>query len=133
MGQHVHELLTVAAATLFVVAAVSALLEYRVLRERVVLTYAAACLCAAGFAAHVSISHSLPKGGAFWIPWTSLGVSATFGASFFYLLTMQRFVGVRGRLFGVTLVVQIGLTAAALADVLLFALTRRSFMFVLVP
>src|SRR5690348_3219591 len=97
MGQHVHELLHVAAATLFVVAAVSALLEYRVLRERVVLTYGAACLCAGGYAAHVAISHSLPKGGAFWIPWTSVGLGTTFGATFFYLSTMQRFVGVRGK------------------------------------
>ena len=37
MGQHLHELLHVAAATLFVVLGVSALLEYRNLRERVVL------------------------------------------------------------------------------------------------
>ena len=133
MGQHVHELLHVAAATLFVVAAVSALLEYRILREPVVLTYFAACLCAGGYAAHVAISHSLPKGGAFWIPWTSLGLSATFGATFFYLLTMRTFVGVRGRLFGAVLVVQSGLTAAALCDVLLYAVTRRSFMFVPIP
>jgi signal transduction histidine kinase len=129
MGQHVHELLHVAAATLFVVAAVSALLEYRVLRERVVLTYGAACLCAAGYAAHVAISHSLPKGGAFWIPWTSLGLSATFGATFFYLLTMQTFVGVRGRWFGAALLVQVGLTVVAVTDALLYAATGRSFMF----
>ena len=106
MGQHVHELLHVAAATLFVVAAVSALLEYRNLRERLVLTYAATCLCAAAYACHVAISHSLPKLGAFWIPWTSVCLVATFGATFFHLLTMQSFVGVRGRLFGATLVVQ---------------------------
>ena len=81
MGQHVHELLHVAAATLFVVAAVSALMEYRNLRERVVLTYGAACLCAAGYAVHVAISHSLPKTGMFWIPWTLVGLSATFGAT----------------------------------------------------
>jgi signal transduction histidine kinase len=133
MGQHFHELLHVAAATLFVVAAVSALLEYRILRERVVLTYGAACLCAAGYAAHVAISHSLPKGGAFWIPWTLLNLVVTFGATFFYLLTMQAFVGVRGRWFGAALAVQIGLTAVALCDGLLYAATRRSFMFVLIP
>jgi signal transduction histidine kinase len=133
MGQHIHELLHVAAATLFAVAAVSALLEYRVLRERVVLTYGAACLCAAAFAAHVAISHSLPKSGAFWIPWTSLNLIVTFGATFFYLLTMQTFVGVRGRWFGAALVVQIGLTAVALADLLLYAATRRSLMFVPIP
>ena len=133
MGQHIHELLHVAAATLFVVAAVSALLEYRVLRERVVLTYAVSCLCAAAYAAHVAISHSLPKLGAFWIPWTSLGLSATFGATFFYLLTMQSFVGVRGRWFGAALVVQLGITAVALCDALLYAALRRSFMFLPVP
>jgi signal transduction histidine kinase len=133
MGQHVHELLHVAAATLFVVAAFSALLEYRNLRERVVLTYAASCSCAAAYAVHVTISHNLPKVGAFWIPWTSLGVSATFGATFFYLLTMRSFVGVQGRLFGAALAVQGGLAALALSDALLYALTRRSFMFVAIP
>jgi hypothetical protein len=70
MGQHFHELLHVAAATLFAVAALSALAEYRILRERVVLTYGAACLCAAAYAGHVAISHTLPQRGAFWIPWT---------------------------------------------------------------
>lgn len=129
MGQHVHELLHVAAATLFIVVAVSALLEYRNLRERVVLTYAAACLCAAAYASHVAISHSLPKTGAFWIPWTSLGLCVTFGATFFYLLTMQAFVGVRGALFRGALVVQLGLTAVALGDALLYAVAGRSIMF----
>ena len=129
MGQHIHELLHVAAATLFVVAGVSALLEYRNLRERVVLTYAAACLCAAAYASHVAISHSLPKVGDFWIPWTALGLSTTFSATFFYLLTMQTFVGVRGRVFGAALVVQVGLTAVALADLLFYAAARRSFLF----
>jgi signal transduction histidine kinase len=133
MGQHVQELLHVAAATLFVVAAVSALLEYRVLRERVVLTYALSCLCAAAYAAHVAISHSLPKAGAFWIPWTAVALTATFGATFFYLLTMQRFLGVQGRWFGAALIVQMGITAAALCDVLLYAVTRHSFMFVPIP
>ena len=133
MGQHVQELLHVAAATLFIVAAVSALLEHRVLRERVVLTYAVSCACAAAYAAHVAISHSLPKQGAFWIPWTSVALTATFGATFFYLLTMQAFVGVRSRWFGAALVVQLAITAAALCDALLYAATRRSFMFVPVP
>ncbi|HEX2872939.1 MAG TPA: ATP-binding protein [Polyangiaceae bacterium] len=129
MGQHVHELLHVAAATLFIVVAVSALLEYRNLRERVVLTFAAACSCAAIYASHVAISHGLPKAGAFWIPWTSLGLSVTFGATFFYLLTMRAFVGVRGKLFGGALVVQLGITGVTLSDALLYAITRRSFMF----
>lgn len=133
MGQHVHELLHVAAATLFIVVAVSALLEYRNLRERVVLTYAAACLCAAVYASHVAISHSLPKLGAFWIPWTSFGLSVTFGATFFYLLTMQAFVGVRGKAFRGALVVQLGITAVALSDALLYAVSGRSFMFTGVP
>jgi signal transduction histidine kinase len=133
MGQHVHELLHVAAATLFVVAAFSALAEYRILRERVVLTYGAACLCAAGYAAHVVVSHGLPKGGGFWIPWTSVNLIVTFGATFFYLLTMQTFVGARSRWLGAALVVQVGLTAVALADLLLYAATRRSFMFVPTP
>src|SRR5690348_7698800 len=123
MGQHLHELLHVAAATLFVVAGVSALLEYKNLRERVVLTYGAACLCAAGYAAHVAISHSLPKAGTFWIPWTSVGLVATFGSTFFYLVTMQTFVGVRSRWFGAALVAQAGITAVVLTDVLLFAFT----------
>jgi signal transduction histidine kinase len=133
MGQHVHELLHVAAATLFVVAGASALLEYRNLRERLVLAYGAACLCAAGYAGHVAISHSLPKLGAFWIPWTSLVLVTTFGATFFYLLTMQMFLGVRGRVFGAALFVQVGLTAVALADVVLYAAARRSFLFVPIP
>jgi signal transduction histidine kinase len=133
MGQHVHELLHVAAATLFVVAAVSALLEYKNLRERVVLTYGAACLCAAGYAAHVATSHSLPKTGSFWIPWTALGLVATFGATFFYLVTMQTFVGVRSRVFAAALVVQASITAAALLDVMLFFVAHRSLMFSPIP
>jgi len=133
MGQHVHELLHVAAATLFAVAALSALAEYRILRERVVLTYGATCLCAAAYAAHVAISHTLPERGTFWIPWTSTVLSVTFGATFFYLLTMQAFVGVRGRVFGAALVVQGSLTAAALFDILLYAVTHRSFMFIPIP
>jgi signal transduction histidine kinase len=133
MGQHLHELLHVAAATLFIVAGVSALFEYRNLRERLVLTYGAYCLCAGGYACHVAISHNLPKLGAFWIPWTLVGLSATFGATFFYLLTMQAFLGVRSRLFGVLLVTQAGLTIATLADAFLFLLFRRSSLFVHVP
>lgn len=130
MGQHIHELLHVAAATLFLVAAISALLEYRALRERVVLTYAASCLCAAGYACHVTISHNLPKAGTFWLPWTALGLSATFGATFFYLLTMQKFVGAKGRLFTTALAIQAAISLSALLDVLLYAVARRSFMFV---
>lgn len=133
MGQHVHELLHVAAATLFVLAGVSALLEYRNLRERVVLTYGAACLCAAAYASHVAISHNLPRLGAFWMPWTALGLVVTFGATFFYLLTMQSFAGVRARLFQVVLAVQAGVTALAIADVSFYLLAQRSFLFVGVP
>jgi signal transduction histidine kinase len=133
MGQHVHELLHVAAATLFVLAGVSALLEYRNLRERVVLTYGAACLCAAAYACHVVVSHNLPKHGALWMPWTALGLIVTFGATFFYLLTMQSFVGLRARLFRGVLGVQAALTAVALADVVFYLLSRRSFLFVSVP
>jgi len=129
MAQHVHELLHVAAATLFVLAGVSALLEYKNLRERVVLTYGAACLCAALYACHVAISHMLPKAGTFWIPWTSFGLTATFGATFFYLLTMRTFVGVKGPAFALTLVVQAAITAVAAADVLLFGVARRSLLF----
>jgi signal transduction histidine kinase len=133
MGQHLHELLHVATATLFVVVGVSSLLEYRNLRERVVLTHAAACLCAAGYACHVVISHSLPKLGAFWIPWTAVALSATFGATFFYLLTMQTFVAVRGRAFSAALVVQAGITVIAVFDLLLYAAVGRSLMFVPIP
>jgi signal transduction histidine kinase len=130
MGQHLHELLHVATATLFVVVGVSSLVEYRNLRERVVLTHAAACLCAASYACHVVISHSLPKAGAFWIPWTAVALSATFGATFFYLLTMQAFLKVQGRAFTAALVVQAGLTAIAVIDLLLYAALGRSLMFV---
>jgi signal transduction histidine kinase len=133
MGQHVHELLHVAAATLFVLAGVSALLEYRNLRERVVLTYGAACLCAAAYACHVVVSHNLPKRGALWMPWTALGLVVTFGATFFYLLTMQSFVGLRARLFRGVLGVQAALTLVALADVVFYLLTRHSFLFVSIP
>src|SRR6476619_3786785 len=132
-GQHVHELLHVTAATLFILAGASALREYRVLRERVVLTYVAACFCAAGYASPVAISHSLPKVGTFWMPWTATVLLVTFGATFFYLLTMQSFVGVRSRIFRAALVVQAGLTVVVLADLLLYAVTRRSFMFLPVP
>jgi signal transduction histidine kinase len=133
MGQHLHELLHVAAATLLAVVGVSSLLEYRNLRERVVLTHAAACLCAASYACHVVISHSLPKLGAFWIPWTAVALSATFGATFFYLLTMQTFVAVRGRAFSAALVVQAGITVIAVFDLLLYAALGRSLMFVPIP
>jgi signal transduction histidine kinase len=57
----------------------------------------------------------------------------TFGATFFYLLTMQTFVGVRSRIFRAALVVQAGLMMVVLADLLLYAVTRRSFLFVPVP
>jgi signal transduction histidine kinase len=133
MGQHVHELLHVAAATLFVLAGVSALLEYRNLRERVVLAYGLMCLLAAAYAGHVVISHGLPKSGEFWIPWTTLVLSITFGATFLYLFTMRAFLGLKGRSFGAVLVVQGGLTAVALIDMLLYVVTRRSFLFVPIP
>lgn len=133
MGQHVHELLHVAAATLFVLAGVSGLLEYKNLRERVVLSYGAACLCAAAYAVHVVISHNLPKTGAFWMPWTAFNLVVTFGATFFYLLAMQSFVGVRARPFKAVLAVQAGLTLVAFADMLFYAVTQRSFLFVGIP
>jgi signal transduction histidine kinase len=133
MGQHVHELLHVAAATLFVLAGVSALFEYRNLRERVVLAYGLMCLFAAAYAGHVVISHGLPKRGEFWIPWTTFVLTITFGATFLYLFTMRAFLGMRGRPFGAALVVQGGLTAIALSDMLLYFATRRSFLFVPIP
>ncbi len=132
-GQHIHELLHVAAASLFVVAGASALLEYRNLRERVVLAYGAMCGCAAAYACHVVISHNLPKQGTFWIPWTSLGLVVTFGATFFYLVAMGQFVGARGRLFRVPLIVQLGITVGAVANLVMYAFTNRSFLFVPVP
>jgi signal transduction histidine kinase len=115
------------------VAAVSAVIEYKNLRERVVLTYAAMCLCAASFACHVVVSHNLPKLGSFWIPWTSLGLTVTFAATLFYLLTMQSFVGHRGRAFRAVLFIQLALVGVALSDALLYALTERSFLFVPTP
>jgi signal transduction histidine kinase len=133
MGQHVHELLHVAAATLFVLAGVSALLEYRHLRERVVLSYGLMCLCAAAYAGHVVISHNLPKHGEFWIPWTTFVLTNTFGATFLYLFTMRAFLRVGGRSFGAVLVVQACLTAVALMDMLLYVGTHRSFLFVPIP
>jgi signal transduction histidine kinase len=133
MGQHVHELLHVAAATLFLLAGVSALFEYRNLRERVVLTYGLMCLCAAAYAGHVVISHNLPKQGEFWIPWTTLVLSTTFGATFLYLVTMRTFLSVRGRPLSVVLFVQGGITVVALVDMLLYVVARRSFLFVPIP
>jgi signal transduction histidine kinase len=133
MGQHVHELLHVAAATLFVLAGVSALLEYRHLRERVVLAYGLMCLCAAAYAAHVVVSHGLPKRGEFWIPWTTFVLSITFGATFLYLYTLRTFLRAGGRSFSAVLVVQGGLTVVALIDMLLFVATRRSVLFVPIP
>jgi signal transduction histidine kinase len=133
MGQHVHELLHVAAAALLVVAGVSALLEYRTLRERVVLTYGAMCLCAAAYATHVVISHNLPKLGAFWMPWTSAGLVATFGAALFYLLTMRTFLGASSRLLSAAIGVQTALTIVVACDFLFYVATGSSFLFLPVP
>lgn len=128
MGQHVHELLHVAAAALFIVAGASALFEYRNLRERAVLDYGLMCLCAAGYACHVVISHNLPKHGEFWIPWTLAGLVVTFGATFFYLVAIRRFVELKTRLFVAPLAVQLALIAVVLADLLRYALVGRSFI-----
>lgn len=133
MGQHVHELLHVAAAALFVVAGVTALLEYRTLRERVVLTYGAMCLCAAAYATHVVISHNLPKLGAFWMPWTSAGLIATFGAALFYLLTMRTFVSAHSRLLSVVIAIQTALIIVAATDLLFDLASGRSLLFLPVP
>ncbi len=133
MTEHLHELLHVAAATLFIVAGASALLEYRNLRERVVLTFGIMCLCSAGYACHVIVSHNLPKVGEFWVPWTSFGLFMTFGATFFYLVTMQSFVGVRGYLFTGLLVAQGTIVVVALGDLLFYAMSGRSTLFVSVP
>ncbi len=133
MGEHLHELLHMAAVTLFLIAGASALFEYRVLRERVVLAFCAMCLCSAGYAGYEVICHNLPKRGAFWIPWTSAGLVMTFGATWFYLLAMQRFIGVRGRLFRGALIAQGAITAIAFGDLLLYAVARRSLMFASVP
>jgi len=133
MGEHLHEMLHVAAATLFIVAGVSALMDYRVLRERVVLSFGAMCLFSAGYACHVALAHNLPKLGGFWIPWTSAGLVITFSATFFYLLTMQHFVGVRGRLFQVPLFIQAAVTLVAVIDLSIYAIARRSFLFIPVP
>lgn len=128
-----HELLHVAAAALFVVAGVSALLEYRTLRERLVLTYGAMCLCAAGYATHVVISHNLPKLGAFWIPWTSAGLIATFGAALFYLLTMRTFVSAASRLLSAAIATQTALVLVVACDLLVDLTTGRSLLFLPVP
>ena len=124
-----HELLHVAAAAVFVVAGVSALLEYRTLRERVVLTYGAMCLCAAAYAAHVVISHNLPKLGAFWMPWTSAGLIVTFGAGLFYLLTMRTFVGASSRLLSAAIAIQTALMLVVVCDLLFYAATGSSLLF----
>ncbi len=133
MEQHIHELLHVSAATLFVVAGVSALLEYRNLRERVVVSFGAMCLCSAAYAAYVVISHNLPKQGAFWMTWTAAGLTVTFGATFLYLLTLKRFLGLQGRLLDVPLGVQLLTTAAAALDTVMSASTGRSFLFLPFP
>ena len=133
MGQHVHELLHVAAAALFAVAGVSALLEYRTLRERVVLTYGAMCLCAAVYATHVVISHNLPKLGVFWMPWTSAGLIVTFGAALFYLLTMRTFVGASSRWLSAAMGIQTALTIVVACDLLFYAVTGSSLLFLPVP
>lgn len=130
MGEHIHELLHVAAATLFVAAGASALLEYKNLRERAVLTYALMCFCSAAYACHVVVSHNLPKHGQFWIPWTSAGLIVTFAATFFYLVAIRGFVALKSRLFLVPLAVQVALVGIVFVDLLRYAALSRSFMFV---
>jgi signal transduction histidine kinase len=133
MGQHVHELLHVAAAVLFAIAGASALFEYRTLRERVVLTYGAMCLCAAAYATHIAISHNLPKLGAFWMPWTSAVLAVTFGATLFYLLTMRAFLNATGRVLSAAVAIQVALVAIVLLDLAVQAIGGRSLLFLPIP
>lgn len=133
LGNHVHELLHAAAAPLFFAAGVLALMEYRTLRERVVLKFGGMCLCSGAYASYVAISHNLPKQGAFWIPWTLFGLVFTFAATTLYLATMRRFLDVPGRAFTAILSVHGCLTVVAFADLVLYALTQRSMLFVSIP
>ncbi len=133
LANHLHELLHVAAATLFITVGVSALLEYRNLRSHFVLSYSAMCLCSAGYAMHVVISHNLPKFGEFWIPWTTTGLVVTFFATFLYLFTVGRFLAIRSRLFTAPLILLVTITVVALGDLLLYAVTHRSLIFIPVP
>ncbi len=133
LANHLHELLHVAAATFFITVGVSALLEYRNLRSHFVLSYSAMCLCSAGYAMHVVISHNLPKFGEFWIPWTTTGLVVTFFATFLYLFTVGRFLAIRSRLFTAPLILLVTITVVALGDLLLYAVTHRSLIFIPVP
>lgn len=133
MVEHIHELLHAAIAGLFAVSAISVLFEYRHLREELVRSYVALCLLSALYAGYVVISHNLPKQGAFWVPWTSFGLVMTFGASWAYLTTMQRFLRVRGRLILVARAVVGLITAVAVADLLVSVTAGRSMMFKAVP
>lgn len=133
MGEHVHELLHVAAATLFVSAGVSALIDYRNLRERGVLNYSIMCLAAAAYAAHVAISHMLPKSGAFWIPWTLAGLVVTFSATLFYLRAIGDFLNLESRLLRFACLVQGVLIGAVSCDLAVYGLFQKSFLFSPVP
>ncbi len=130
---HLHELLHIAAATLFIITGVSAVRDYRNIRSLLVLSYVAMCLFSASYALHVVISHNLPAFGEFWIPWTDFGLVITFSSAFFYLLTVGLFIDVRSRLFTVPLILLVIITIIALADLLYYALFHRSFMFIPLP
>lgn len=133
LANHLHELLHMAAATFFIINGVSAIWEYRNLRSRFVLSYSAMCLSSAGYAMYVVISHNLAKFGEFWIPWTIAGLVVTFSAAFLYLLTVGQFLDIRSRLFAVSLVLLGTIAVVALGDLLLYAVTQRSFLFISVP
>ncbi len=133
MGNHVHELMHAAVAALFLAAGLSALAEYRALRERVVLSFGAMCLAAGGYAVHVVVSHNLPKVGWFWLPWTSVGLVVTFGATALYLLTMRSFLSARGRWLTAALAVQAGLVAVVMVDLSAQAAWGSSLLFVPEP
>lgn len=130
---HLHELLHVAAATLFITTGAFAIWRHRRIHSRLVLSYGAMCSFAAGYAVYVVISHNLPKLGEFWIPWTDFGLVVTFASSFLYLLTVGLFLDVRSRVFRAPLILLGIMALVTLADLLLYAASRRSLMFIPVP
>lgn len=133
MGEHIHELLHVSAATLFVVACVSSLVDYQSLRERVVLSYSVMCFAAGIYAAHVVVSHNLPKMGTFWIPWTLVGLTVTFVATLCYLTTMGEFLRIRARSYFAPLAIQAGIGVFVLGDLISYGVRDRSLLFAPVP
>lgn len=133
MGGQVHELLHASAGALFLAAGVSAIVDYRKLRDRISLNYCIMCLACGAYALQVVISHNLPKFGTFWIPWTLAGLVFTFVATLFYLRTIGAFLNISGKAFSFTLFIQGAVGAVVALDILAYFARGASLLFVPIP